>query len=251
MWYIFRRRSIQKGYENMKFAICDDEKICFESLQSTINTLGYAEEIQVEYYSTGEQLLRKLKDNKHFDLIFMDIYFADEVQGIKTSKAIREFDTNVPICFLTTSEEYVFDGYDVQALQYLIKPIDKTKVLKIIHRIKEQTQKNYCVINSNYEVHRILKEDILFLESSKRQLIIHLNNSSEITIYAKLRDFAKEHLEKKFVQCHQSFIVNMEYIDDISSDHIYLLRGQEIVPISRRFKKSVLENFKRYMFEEN
>ena len=235
----------------MKFAICDDEEICFDHLQSIINTLENEEEIRLEYYSTGKELLKNLKASQHFDLIFMDVYFTDEAQGVEISKAIREFDKKVPICFLTTSEEYVFEGYDVQALQYLIKPIDKTQIQKIINRIKEQNKKDYLVIQSNYEVHRILKKDILYVESSKRQLIIHLNNRTELTVYAKLKDFSNKHLETNFVQCHQSFIVNMEYIDDISSDQIYLLHGQDIIPISRRFKKSILENFKRYMFEGN
>lgn len=233
----------------MKFAICDDEEIYFDYLRSVMSTLEDEEEIWIEYYSTGEKLLKDLKNNQHFDLIFMDVYFTDEAQGVEISKSIREFDTKVPICFLTTSEEYVFDGYDVQALQYLIKPIEKTQIQKIINRIKKQNKKDYLVIHSNYEVHRILKKDILYVESSKRQLIIHLNNQSEISTYAKLKDFSKEYLKETFVQCHQSFIVNMEYIDVISSNQVYLLRGRDIIPISRRFKKSCLEKFKRYIFE--
>lgn len=252
LWYIFLILLFFKGGEvRMEIAICDDEQIWFEELKLILDRLNFPKNTIVQFYFTGEELIAAVKAGKIFDLIILDIYFSGEAVGLAISKEIYKINSEIPLCFLTTSAEFVFDGYDVQAIYYLLKPITVEQFLKVLKRIEVRTKSEYCIVSSNYETHKIYIKDILYIESSKRQLIIHSKNKPELTIYFKLKEFSDKYLTSDFLQCHQSYIVNMEHIDEISSNQIILLGEQGILPISRKFKKIVMKTFKNFMFKEN
>ena len=129
----------------MKIAIVDDSSLDRDFLKNGLEIIfeeRNIENLEIQEFSSGEELLNYLRENPSdfFHIIFMDIYMED-LTGVETAKAIRKTDEQVKIVFITTSNEFASESYEVRAEDYLIKPFDGQRMNKIIDRFLEKTKK--------------------------------------------------------------------------------------------------------------
>lgn len=214
---------------NIKIGICEDNSIHRDLLNSYICKFFNVLDYNILEFTSGEELLSKYPND--IDLLFLDIQMQD-LNGMDTARKIREFDTNVEIMFTTSVLDYVCEGYEVNAYRYMIKPIDynilENNISKCIENIIKK--KNNCLtISDKSKFIKVKFDDILYIETSKRHLIIHTTNGSEI-IKMSMRKIEKL-LNNDFFRCHNSFIVNLEKISKIDVSDIYI--NNTIVPISK------------------
>lgn len=211
--------------------ICEDNTLHSNLLNSYIlkffNTLNM--EYKVLEFLSGEELLSNYPNN--IDLLFLDIQMND-LNGMDTARKIREFDNNVEIIFTTSLLDYVCEGYEVNAYRYMLKPIDynalENNMTQCINNILKK-ENDYLTINDKSKLIKIKLDDIYYIETSKRELIIHTLNGCEI-IKMSMRKIEKL-LSKDFFRCHNSFIVNLEKIEKIDISNIYI--NNSIIPISK------------------
>lgn len=222
----------------MKICICDDDRSQCESLKTTI--LAHDKNHEVTCFHSAEEMLFECENQFLFDCIFLDIQMK-KMNGIDCAKKIRSIDDKVIIIFLSAIREYVFEGYEVNAMRYLLKPLDQRKCHELLDLVEAsiQKEKTYLYVNKM----KICCDDILYIESYGHYCSIHAFKAIEVKkslseLYAGLPD--------TFIQTHRSYIVNLDHVEAVIKDQC-LLDDQTMIPISRKSLKKVNEAFMEHI----
>ena len=230
----------------MRLAYCDDEEIQLEYAQKLAETwaVRYGEPMTYLAYKSAKELLFENMDSYPFDLLILDIDM-DGMNGMELAHKIREKDAMLPILFLTNRKEYVFEGYEVQALRYLLKPLDEEKLFPILDELctMEKKEKEYVILSIAGENIKLEQDEILYVEVNRHYLMIHTAKD----VYEVKMSLAEmsETLTDAFVATHRSFMVNLEHVERVMRTECLLSDGSS-VPISRNCYKAVNEAFIQY-----
>ena len=219
-------------------ALCEDNSLQREELKNNLSKV--LDEIGVEYklltFETGEDLLREYPEN--LDMLFLDIQMG-ELTGMETARKVRKYDDKVEIIFITALWDYIQKGYEVRAFRYLIKPVKfkelQEQVTACVENILHKRH-TYITIKDKNNVLKIRTEDILFLETFERKVIIH-TNSQDYIVKMSMNKLEKELNNKGFFRCHTSYIVNLIKIEEIKKD--YLLINKFTLPVSKHRMKNL------------
>ncbi|WP_283676958.1 LytR/AlgR family response regulator transcription factor [Clostridium perfringens] len=219
-------------------ALCEDNSLQREELKNNLSKV--LDEIGVEYklltFETGEDLLREYPEN--LDMLFLDIQMG-ELTGMETARKVRKYDDKVEIIFITALWDYIQKGYEVRAFRYLIKPVKfkelQEQVTACVENILHKRY-TYITIKDKNNVLKIRTEDILFLETFERKVIIH-TNSQDYIVKMSMNKLEKELNNKGFFRCHTSYIVNLIKIEEIKKD--YLLINKFTLPVSKHRMKNL------------
>ena len=224
----------------MKIAIVEDEAALANELKQQLQRLAEYEIIQ---YESGEQFLFDCAFSS-FDLVFMDIQMK-QMNGLETAKALRQSDPHVAIVFLTNDPGFVFEGYEVDAIRYWLKPIDPRKLQQLLTTLT--IDQPYLLWNQNGELLKLYEADIYYLESDGHYVLCHHKQG----VYRRKSSFKEEceRLSAAFLFCHRSYFVNL--------DHLYALRkdGLELdthilLPVSRSCRGQLQEEIMRRCQED-
>ena len=177
------------------------------------------------------------------ELLYLDIYMK-KLNGMETARKLRQLQCRVPIIFLTASPDYAIESYEVQASGYLLKPFSEEKLMKILNMILKTDMKRRVAIKSRRQYRYPYTDDIVYIESNKHNVILHLADGSEIVTVDKLVELEKRINEKRFLHCHQSYLVNMDYVMDVQND--FIMKDESIVPIRVRGRKEMLDLYYNY-----
>lgn len=228
----------------MRIAICDDLKIDREQITKALKDIDG--EFFVNEFDDGHELL-KSHALSPYDLIILDILMP-KISGIDTAAHLRETDTETPVIFISTSEEFGVMSYRVLAFDYLLKPIDKNLLEKSLKRLNQKnSKKDFVSVTYSGAETKILLSNIQCLESNLRKVIFTLSEGKEIEIVSKLADYENFLISHGFCRCHKSYIVNIKHIDSIDGDTFHLMCGKA-VKISRAFQKSAKKAYFDYIF---
>lgn len=231
----------------LRIAICDDEASARDALRILLEKFLVEESEEIVYeFSSGINAVSWLQKHPgEIDLLFLDVEMKG-LNGMETAERIRKFDENLIIVFVTGYSDYVFEGYRVGALDYMIKPIPETKLTELLHRVREKmtlnNEKSYFLKNAD-GTWRFRLQDILYFYSDKRKVIL-VTDSGEYPFYAKLDEVEKQ-LASHFIRVHQRFLINPENVDHLGHDHM-LLNGKK-VPCSRKYKEDAVAKIARHM----
>lgn len=223
----------------IKIAICEDEKVHQElltkNLQKLFNELSL--DYEVYLFNSGEQLLENYPED--IDIFLLDIQM-NELSGMDIARKIREIDKNtVEIIFTTSLIEYVQEGYEVRAYRYLLKPIEFKDIKKHITACIEEIhmrKDKYLVISNKYDNYKIKIDTILYIEVQNKDITIHTLDS-DYKVKMSMNKIEKELKEYSFFRCHKSFLININFVENVKQYIAILENGQE-VPVSRyKFKQ--------------
>jgi DNA-binding LytR/AlgR family response regulator len=236
-------------YKTIKCLIVDDEPVAREILESHLVKIDAVE--VVAGCKNALEAFNKI-NTENIDLIFLDINMP-EISGLSFAKSINR---KIKIIFTTAYSEYAIDGFDLQAVDYLLKPISFERLLQAINKyFNENTvnekeilkeiipePSNSIFVRSERKMIKISIPDILFIESLADYVKIHLPDKSVVTretmssIEAKLP-------QKDFFRTHRSFVVSLNAIESFTNEFVEI--GKKQIPISRSYKKEVLERMER------
>jgi len=212
--------------------ICDDEQTEISYLTGLVQKWAVKREviISIAGYPGAESFLFAYEENKAADILLLDIQMG-EMDGVALAKRIRSENKEVQIIFVTGYMEYISDGYDVEALHYLLKPVSEEKLTLILDRALEKLARNEraLFINRGGESVRIPIYEIRFLEVRHNYVTVHANE--EYTVKKTLGEIEKE-LDDSFFRAGRSFIVNLKYIRKITKTDIHL-SDRKVIPLSR------------------
>ena len=233
-------------------AVCDDDQTQIDILKN--NLIRYSIDTDIDFfideYISGELLIEKYKSVKSpYDIIFLDMEMPD-IKGLDVAAAIRELpDRNVSIAFVTSYPEYMQDSFDVQASQYIIKPVvyeQLAKKLDIILKCINASYTNIKVISEKSGERVLYLDDVICIETEKSSKLIVTTISETFLITAKLSDLAKELSDKDFISVHRTCLANMKYIRKFNADSLEFTSGKT-VNLSRRRLPEVKELFSKYV----
>ncbi len=229
--------------------ICDDVEI--ERLLLKEILCQYFEEINEEVsiieYGSGETLVADVEEGYlDMELLFLDIYMK-KLNGMETARKLRQLQCKVPIIFLTASPDYAIESYEVQASGYLLKPFSEEKLMKLLNMILKTDMKRRVAIKNRRQYRYPYTDDIVYIDSDKHNVTLHLSDGSEIVTVDKLVEIEKRINEKRFLHCHQSYLVNMDYVVDVQDD--FIMKDGSIVPIRVRGRKEMLDAYYNYFID--
>lgn len=181
-----------------------------------------------------------------YELVLMDIVMPD-MDGMETAHRLREVDQEVALVFVTNMAQFAIQGYEVQALDYILKPINKYSFAMKLKRVLKRTavQTNDVIrIRSDGELVLLPVNDITYLEIVNHRTVYHTTRG----IYAEaisLRDAHKKISKPYFVYCNRSYLVNLRHVTSVGRDEVAL--GDERLMISRPQRKQFLTAFSDYL----
>lgn len=227
-------------------AICDDEPCMSDALRQMVSAFFRGKNIDtmITQYTSGEQLLRS---QKKIDILFLDIQMGG-LSGMETAKKLRRRKFKGFLIFITVLREMVFDAFEVQAFDYLVKPIDETRFEHMMGRLLSSLQDAGgagLLIQKGYESSIIPFEDIVFCEIIDRKVYVHLVSSEIIDFYDRI-DHLETKLDDSFFRCHRSFLIHLKYLKSYKNGTAYMENGKEI-PVSRLRSKEFSSVILRYM----
>ncbi len=230
-------------------AICDDnERACYDI------------EIKIKKYASDKHYditcvcflnaFELLDNNPFFDIYLLDILMPG-LNGIEVAKTLRKNGANTEIIFLTSSPEFALESYSVQALNYLLKPVDKNQLFDSLDRaiaaLDHQNQ-HYLVIRSAGRLLSISFQDVEFVESIMDKVYFHMTDGVSYKTIGSLSTFeAKLLCDPRFVKSHRAYIVNMSKIKELKGHDIYVFSHYPPIPIARGRFAQVKEAYLAYM----
>jgi two-component system, LytTR family, response regulator LytT len=196
-------------------------------------------------YDSAEKLNSGLESKRlKFDILFLDIIMKD-MDGMACARLIRRQDKLVKIVFLTSSTDHVYEGYEVGATAYLVKPAAANKLAAVLDNAIgdiADVAKESIAITCGSITQRILLKDILYLESKKNKVMIILADGESLAVYTTLDEFDQSHPSAMWIRAHKSYIANFLHIERYLGDK-FVLRDDTVIPISRAYKDKARESF--------
>ncbi len=226
----------------LNITICDDEHSQIEYLSTFVRE--WADErgvaVRISDYESAESFLFAYGDDKTTDVLLLDIQMK-KIDGIALARKIRQDNNTVQIVFITGYTEYISEGYEVEALHYLIKPVSKQKLYNVLDRAAEKLKRNErgLILETADGVVRIPLHEIRFIEVRHNYITIHSKN--DITVKMTLSEIEKE-LDDRFFRTNRSFIVNLSYLHKTTKTDVVLTDGTN-VPLSKRLYEAVNRAF--------
>lgn len=226
--------NIINGVILLNLVICDDDLKQHDWIKLTIDNWSKKrkEPISVTSYTSAESLLFDKENWSNCDGFILDIEMKN-MNGMQLARELRHMDKHVPILFLTGFEDYVFEGYEVGAVSYLLKPINEEKFHLAIDKIYDLSEYNrdFIIIDYKGTCEKIYLSDIVFIESDRHNSIITSLKTQMISSQGINQLNEKLH-EKGFFMPHRSFLINIKHIEKITKKSVFLNFGYE-VPIAR------------------
>lgn len=241
-----RGKDCSQGVKMINIAVCDDIDSEREQIREMLLSLQNVEQkwdFEIMEYIGGESLIMDVEERRYsFDLIFMDIYM-DGINGMDSARKLRNLGVEAPLVFLTASPDFALESYDVNASGYLLKPVEKDRLKKILERLLARPVRPRICIQSERKKKYLFLDEIVFAESENHSIKIHLSNGETVVSGEKLSSLEKQ-LDERFLRCHQSFLVNMSYIADINDD--FILRDGRRIPIRIRQHRAAADAYYRF-----
>ena len=210
----------------MKVAICDEEKECCAQLGQLIRK--QEPECEVAYFHSAAQFLEA---RGHFDILLLDIQM-ENMRGMEVARALRISGEDTVLIFVTARKEYAAEAFEVAAFHYLLKPVMPEKFYSVLDgacrevRRLEERKSGQLFFRTKTRNYTIRKKDILYVESAKRKVEIHMIREN-ITVYATMKHM-EEQLGSDFSRCHRGYLVNMAYVAGYGTGTIQLQNGEKI-----------------------
>ena len=216
-----------------------------EKLSGMLNGLGYESVV----FTSGADGLDYFRSGAAVDVCILDIVMP-EMSGIDLARSLREAGFSGEIVFLSASNEYGPQTYEVKAFHYLIKPLSPDSVRRILNEIKTEQEKNDSEglkIKVSGATRFILFRDIEYTEVVKHYVTFWLMTGESVEIRATFAETAPQLLcDSRFVQCHQSYIVNMDAITSITSREIIVRSGAR-VPVAKSYPNTKMKYLNRFL----
>ena len=223
----------------LKIAICDDEQSQIEYLTSIVSEwsaeTGHICEMRT--FPSAEAFMFAYEDDKEYDILLLDVEMKS-ITGVDLAKYIRKENEAVQIVFVTGYAEYMSEGYEVNALHYLMKPVSPEKLYAVLEKATQNLEKaeRRIRITHDRQVDFVPLSQITYIEAQKQYVLIQTVKKT-YRMKCSLTDMETQ-LDEYFYKCQRSFIVNLRYVTRINGDCVTLKNGAE-VPISRGMAEKI------------
>lgn len=230
----------------MRIAIVDDSQEDRDLLKSYIHRYSQenSEQLDVAVFQSGIDLIEEYGSG--YDVLFLDVEMPG-INGMELAKEIRRKDDSVGIIFVTNMAQYAINGYEVNAIDFMIKPVayfNFSQKLEKAIRFSENRREKEMLLSGEDGITRIKASDIYYIEKSKNYLLYH-TKKGVFTARGTMQTIRTELERFSFFECMTGCLVNLRYIQKIGKDSVFLDKDE--LPMSRRMKKEFIQHFADYI----
>ena len=236
----------------IKIAFCDDDMEVLHQMNELLDRYRVERNEDITYaaFQSPFELLTEIEKGIRPDILFLDVVMPGQ-NGMDVAKEIRQYDTNMKIIFLTSSPEFAVESYSVGAYFYQLKPIWEESFFRLMDAVLaecEKKKKNSLILRSKDGITRIDLQQLEYCEVLGRKLLFHLENGAVLESAGSLDDLAGQLMQySNFFRPHRSFLVNMEYIQNISSRSIKMV-NDAVIPIPHGKCSEIKNTYMEYAF---
>ena len=186
--------------------------------------------IQAEVFSSAESFMFRYAEDKEWDILLLDIEMG-AMDGVTMAKKVRAHNEAVQIVFITGYSDYIAEGYEVAALHYLMKPVNREKLMTVLDRaLEKRKQEERCLnLELSGEMVRLPFYEIRYLDVRQNYVTVHAKG--DYTVKRSLNEFEKE-LDHRFHRVGRSMILNLKYIQRVTKTEVRLSDGT-VLPLPR------------------
>lgn len=217
----------------LKIAVCDDEQQQREALESAVLAWGQesSHACSVAVFSSAEAFLFEYDGNNSYDILLLDVEM-EGMSGVELARKLRQDGGRLEIIFITSHFEFYGEGYEVDALHYLIKPVDQEKLCSVLEKAAGRlaAEPASLIISCEGETIKLPERNVLYAEALLHYTLIHTADC-EYKIKTGFTEFAGK-LSADFYHTHRSYYVSLKHIKRISRTSVILDNGEEL-PLSR------------------
>lgn len=238
----------------MKIAICDDEKPIRDYIEKCVREVN--PDVLIMQYSDASDMVSASFDA---DILFLDIQMPG-MDGMKAARILRTTGNKTIIVFVTAVEEYVFQAFDVGAVQYIVKPFDRNKLVETIKRsielagerrsiedalseTKDSADNESFLIKSGGVNRKIILADISYAEVLEHRIILHMRDREQIEYYGKMSDLEKV-AGDDFFRVHRAYLINLSCVKSYDAKTV-TVQGEEI-PVARGKYQELVKSYLSY-----
>lgn len=227
----------------MKCIIIDDDQLARNLVERYVSTINYLE--LVGTFKNGIDALNALS-NEPVDLIMTDIQMPD-LLGTDLVKSL----TSKPLIIFTTAyQNYAVEGFELEAVDYLLKPFSIDRFLKAVNKAKTlfdlrksgpttaEFKNNYLTVKADHKLYKILFADIKYIEGMREYVSFHIP-TGRITALMSLKSLEEQLPQAQFIRCHKSYIVNKDLVTALETGNLVI--GDKTIPIGQSYKDRVIE----------
>lgn len=239
--------------EQIRIAIVEDEAPHAELLKQYIESWRQhngIEEVSMRHYCHARAFFFAWEEES-YDMIFLDIQMPG-INGMEAARKIRETDGGVKLVFTTGITDYLQEGYEVDAIRYLLKPITWEKVWQCLDKLlQEPTPARQLIFQIREGVVKLSEQEIGYFEARGHYTVCHLRaDGQELVLRESFNALCDRLRQRPFIRCHRSYLCNIGYIDRVDRTELLLEDGSRI-PVSRRMYEPVVKAFVAYFRRED
>ena len=235
----------------MRIAVCDDEEKYRLQAKDGIDRLSQSMDVLVETFSDGKKLLEHF-DKMPYEVVFLDIEMPS-MDGITLAKKLREKSTDVYIVFLTGHVEYAVEGYEVNALRYLTKPVKEDKLREVLRFVMDKNagDRQFKLRADGEELFFHLS-DLLYFEAQNQYVNIHTTKGTYL-VRANIGDYEEELANEGFFRIHRGYLVALSRVRKLLKTEVEVEetgKKTAVLPVSRAKMKPLKEALYAFVEEE-
>ncbi len=241
----------------MNFAIVDDVEFELQQLEQLL--AGYLSEKRIDYkfsaFSSGEQFLSAYCPGC-FDAVFLD-NLMHGINGMETARRLRAVDPQIPVIFITNEVSFALEGYTVQAMDYILKPVTAERLRPTVDRlISRLGSRCFIEIRENRVNRRLLLDDIRYVRSVGHFLEIHtgpdvlkpyMTLESFLSLLQQLGEYDIADSSRRFQNCCRGYVINFDHVSHLGSRD-FILSDETVVPVSRSKYREMQSAYASYLF---
>lgn len=228
----------------MRIAVCDDEELFRIEFKAVLDKVLINAEYDIDTFPDGSSLYEAFLKNP-FDLVFLDIEMPG-IDGITLAKRLRAISENIHIVFLTSHIEYALEGYEVNALRYLVKPVDMNKLGEVLKYVQDKKNNSrQIMIREDGEDIVIDISDIIYMESMDKNVRIVTSKREYVTRY-NISDYEEELKNSGFLRIHRGYLISLSKVKKIVKNDV-VMDGDISLPVSRSNLKALKDALYAYV----
>lgn len=230
----------------IRVAVVEDDQGCQKTASDYLTRYGIEKNVtwNVKFFNNSAEFAFSYCSS--YDLILLDIEMP-MMNGLEVARRIRRTDSNVIIVFITNLANYAVQGYEVEALDFIVKPYTyntfRFRMDRIVSRIENKSRNSAILINSKDQTYRIEVSSLVYVEVDHHALIYH-TQKNQISIRGSMKEAESILIPLGFCKCSQSYLLNLRYVTRVEKDTVYL---KDIpIHISRGSKKELIQALAEY-----